>query len=295
MTMTDPDPSTPPFGSERMSLAQYTGYLLRRAYARSIDCEREWMPHEVGLREMAVMATLHQRGPTSQRDLGERLHVNRSVMVKVVDTLEGRGFVARDRNTDDRRSYALRLTDPGLSALEDARADLRRLDNNLTAGLDEAERRALTGHLRTLLGDVPVTEVEVVGHATAFLLAHAHRTLRERAVEGFESLGIEPRDFGILAVLEAEQPCSRVQVATRIGVTPPAVQGAIDALVQRGLVRWATKAGDRRVHDLELTEKGVECLRSARHAAALIQADVTRLLGSQAESEMRGLLLKLIA
>ncbi len=42
------------------------------------------------LREVAILALLAEREPTSQRDLGELLLVNRSVMVKFLDVMEAR-------------------------------------------------------------------------------------------------------------------------------------------------------------------------------------------------------------
>jgi DNA-binding MarR family transcriptional regulator len=285
-------PSAPPGGP---GLTQYTGYLLRRAYARSIDSERACLSDEASLREISVMATLLHDGATSQREIGDMLHVNRSVMVKVVDALEARGWVVRERNPEDRRSYALRLTSAGIEALDAAHVDLERLERDLTAELDDDQRRTLARHLRTLLAAEPVSEVESLGQVTAFLLTHAHLTLRARATAAFVSLGIDPRDFGILSVVEAEQPCSRVRIAARIGVTPPAVQGAIDALLDRGLIRRTTIVGDRRVHNLELTSEGLACLKSARRAAVQIQSDITRVLGDEAESELRELLRKVIS
>jgi DNA-binding MarR family transcriptional regulator len=276
-------------------LTKYVGYLLRRAYARSVDCERACLDPDVGLREIALLATLRHNGPTSQRQLGGILGVNRTVMVKLVDSAEERGWVVRERNADDRRSYALRLTDAGLATLRDAHSDLQRLEAGLTHGLDDVERTALGRHLRTLLGEDEVVDVEGLSETTAILVEHAHRTLRQRAMSAFESLGIDPRDFGILAVVAAEQPCSQVLVAARIGVTPPAVQGAIDDLVARGLLRRTTNTADRRMLALSVTPDGETCLAKARAVATTIQDEVTGTLGRSAEAELRGLLQKLIA
>ncbi|MGH3507841.1 MAG: MarR family winged helix-turn-helix transcriptional regulator [Nocardioidaceae bacterium] len=276
-------------------LTHYTGYLLRRAYAHSLDQERACLQDETGMREVAVLATLHHHGTTSQRELGDLLRVNRSVMVKVVDGLEGRGWVVRERNPEDRRSYALRITAPGVRALEGAWKDLDRLDQELMAGLDAAERVALAQHLRTLLGVAPVLGVGRLGERTSYLLTFAHQSVRNRAMAALGPLGIDTRDFGILSVVSAEQPCSRVLIASRIGVTPPAVQRSIDGLVSRGLLQMAAKPGDRREHALELTKEGRRVLAAARRAASRVQADVTRALGESSEAELRSLLTKLIA
>lgn len=276
-------------------LTRFTGYLLRRAHARSADLERNCLPHDVGIREIAVLAALQADGPASQRELGERLHVNRSVMVKLVDALEERDWVVRERNPHDRRSYALRVTDAGRRVLEDTGADVARLEAELTAGLDEGERQRLAEHLRSLLTSVAPLVLGPLDEATPFLIAQAHRTLRERAHGAFAPLGIDPRGFGILSVVAAEQPCSRTLVATRIGVTPPAVQGAIDDLIGRGFLGWATNAEDRREHALEVTEEGRRCLTAARQAAVAIQHEVSGMLGEPAERELARLLTKIIS
>ena len=276
-------------------LTHYTGYLLRRAYARSLDQERACLQDDTGMREVAVLAALHANGATSQRELGDLLHVNRSVMVKVVDALEGRGWVVRERNPADRRSYALRITEAGVRVLEGAWVDLDRLDRELMAGLDATERVTLARHLRTLLGLAPVLGVEQLGERPSYLLTFAHQSARNRAMATLGPLGIDTRDFGILSVVSAEQPCSRVLVASRIGVTPPAVQGSIDALVRRGLLQIASNPGDRREHALELTKEGRRVLAAARRAAGRVQADVTLALGESGEAELRSLLSKVIA
>ena len=276
-------------------LRTYVGYLLRRVYARSADLERECLGDGAGLRELAVLATLRRDGPTSQRRLGDLLHVNRTVMVKLVDAIEAKGWVVRRRNAEDRRSYALQLTEAGLRALGGMDARLARLESQLTDGLDATERTRLTHHLRTLLAGDEVVNLEGVGETTAFLVTHSYRALRARSRNAFADLGIEPRDFGILSVVAARQPCSQVEVAAQIGVTPPAVQGAIDALADRGFLARTSFEADRRVHHLSLTEQGGDCLRRARVAAAEIQREVTQLLGADQEADLRDLLAKVLA
>jgi DNA-binding MarR family transcriptional regulator len=292
--MTQTDEASQPAAPGGPGLTRYTGYLLRRAYARSADLERSCLPHDVGLREVSVLAALQTVGPVSQRELGERLHVNRSVMVKLVDALERRRWVVRERNPHDRRSYALRVTGTGSRILEDTRADVARLEAELTAALDADERQRLGRHLRSLLESVAPEVLGSLDDATPALLGHAHRTLRDRANGAFEPLGIDPRGFAILSVVAAEQPCSRALVAARIGVTPPAVQGSIDDLIGRGYLGRATNAEDRREHALEVTDEGMRCLTSARRAAVAIQHDVSRMLGEPAEQDLARLLTKLI-
>ena len=74
-----------------------------------------------------MLATLEALGPRSQQELATGLSVNRTVMVKLIDGLEARGFVERVRNPHDRRAYALHATPagPGVHG-RDAAADAAR-------------------------------------------------------------------------------------------------------------------------------------------------------------------------
>src|SRR3954470_7467862 len=86
------------------ALGGYVGYLLRRAAVRATDCAASGIPPPHQARDAALLAMLRERGPLSQRELGLLSHVNRTIMVGLVDELEGRGLVVRERNPSDRRS-----------------------------------------------------------------------------------------------------------------------------------------------------------------------------------------------
>src|SRR6201991_5202357 len=99
-------------------LTDYTGYLLRTAFLRAAGLVPKTFPKGSHPRDASVLSTLEAVGPCSQQQLVEALHVNRSVMVKLIDGLEARGLVERRRNPADRRSYALYPTAEGRHAIE---------------------------------------------------------------------------------------------------------------------------------------------------------------------------------
>src|ERR1700759_5445902 len=99
------------------ALDDYTGYLLRTAFLRAAGLAAKIFPPGAHPRDAAILATLEAVGPCSQQQLGDSLHVNRTAMVKLIDSLEARGFVERRRNPGDRRSYALYPTGAGRRAL----------------------------------------------------------------------------------------------------------------------------------------------------------------------------------
>src|SRR5437870_3874037 len=52
-------------------------------------------------------------GPISQHQLSEQLGIDRTTMVELIDDLESKGVVVRQRNPADRRAYSIRLTPKG--------------------------------------------------------------------------------------------------------------------------------------------------------------------------------------
>ena len=72
-------------------------------------------------------------------------------MVSVVDELERKGLVERRRNPDDRRAYALALTDEGESMRRRARRLLASAERRLLAPFSSAESELLRDLLRRLV------------------------------------------------------------------------------------------------------------------------------------------------
>jgi DNA-binding MarR family transcriptional regulator len=68
-----------------------------------------------------IMSVLHERGDMTMGAIGTALGMPLSSLTGLADSLEGKGIVIRIRQSDDRRSICLRLTDPGKRLYESAR------------------------------------------------------------------------------------------------------------------------------------------------------------------------------
>jgi DNA-binding MarR family transcriptional regulator len=278
------------------ALACYVGFLLRRAHVRARYCAATVIPEPHRPRHVAVLAMLHECGPLSQRELGLRANVNRTIMVKVVDELEAHGLVVRERNPADRRSYALAPTKHGLAILRALTQALALGEAQLTAALTEAEHARLNELLRRLLrADSAESAITLsLGTLTGYLIAQAHYQLRRRSEHRLAPLHLALRQFGALAAIAAEAPCSQQRIATILGVSPPAVLAIIDELAEAGLVRRTRNPVDRRAYQLTLTDAGRDRLQAAHHALAGEQAGIVRRLGADSEAELRALLTKML-
>jgi DNA-binding MarR family transcriptional regulator len=200
----------------------------------------------------------------------------------------------RDRNPDDRRSYALRITPAGESASARLNQDLDKAEAELTANLSRPEVERLKRRLRGLLADNPALAVTSLVDRTGYLITHAHHQLRGWAEIGLEPLGLRPRDFGVLMTVAREQPCSQAHLAAAVGVTSPGVLGFIGDLESKGYVSRSRNPEDRRQLNLTLTDAGRSCLEQGLEVVKAVHARNVALLGEQGDEELRTLLTKLL-
>jgi DNA-binding MarR family transcriptional regulator len=103
-------------------------------------------------RTYAVLMALATEDGQSQRQLSARLGIHRNAMVTVIDALEADGLVKRMANPDDRRAFAITLTDHARSVLPDLDKAGRALEDTVTATLSAAERNTLRELLQRIAG-----------------------------------------------------------------------------------------------------------------------------------------------
>jgi len=106
---------------------------------------------QLEIKQYVALATLASDGHLSQHQLGQRLRIDRTTMVALVDTLETNGDVIRQRNPEDRRAYALQITRHGRSTLARAKRAVSTAEHEISAGLSDAELRQLKDLLTRLL------------------------------------------------------------------------------------------------------------------------------------------------
>jgi DNA-binding MarR family transcriptional regulator len=146
-----PEPFDP---AVRDVLCERMGFLFAKLHHRwgtaSAAALREAGLGLSGMR-MGALAMVERAGPMSQQELGEYLRKDRTSVVAIVDELEGEGLVERRRNPEDRRAYALQVTERGSDWLSRARPLLEERDEELLGDLDQEERQVLRELLQRVL------------------------------------------------------------------------------------------------------------------------------------------------
>jgi DNA-binding MarR family transcriptional regulator len=275
-------------------LEDFTGYMLRLAHTRAHQVAAAAFPEGPHPREYAVLTAIAAAGPLSQQRLAERLHVNRTLMVAVADTLERRGLVERRRDPADRRSYALHVTPTGHAELERLHGEIERVDRRMTERLTDGERARLNELLRKLVAVDLAFVPDPLADRTGFLLSRAHFSSRDRADELLRPYGIVVRHFGLMMLLAEHGPSSQQALARRLSVSPAMITQIVDDVEARGLVERRPNPGDRRSYLVTLTPAGKRTLTAGRRVARTVADEFVAKLGEDGDRELRALLRKLV-
>ena len=119
----------------------YSCFSMRRQLAKLIE------KADISLGEYLVLRNIWlsnynffpggREGSVKAADLSDLLELSRPAITRILNSLENRGFIVRNVNKKDRRSFAIELTETGIEAIE------------------KANRRILgfAGKLAELLGD----------------------------------------------------------------------------------------------------------------------------------------------
>jgi DNA-binding MarR family transcriptional regulator len=267
-------------------LAGNVFFLLRQVHARfssAADCAA------TDSRDFLILDALGGQDWASQIDLAERLGINRTIMVQVIDRLEERGEVQRTRDPANRRQYVLSLTDRGWAVLEDRRLTVAERDARLTSALTRQE----TVRLDVLLARLLPASARPLVQGTENLVAQVDLRLRRQGDDKLAGTGLRLRYHRPLTALATSGPCSQQQLAELLAITGPAASQLVDELVKQELVRRGRDPHDRRRYALEMTEAGREALAVTDAAVRELTEDVAALLGPGGEDALRALLLKI--
>ncbi|MFI9637664.1 MarR family winged helix-turn-helix transcriptional regulator [Nocardia sp. NPDC051929] len=133
-------------------LTSRLGYLLKHAQSRMAELNTKALaPYGIDGRELGVLSVLAGREPTSQQQAAQRLGIDRTTMVTMLDTLEGKGLVARQPDANDRRRNVVALTDAGQDTLRRATEASDAAEREFLAQLSPQAAQQLRNSLQTIV------------------------------------------------------------------------------------------------------------------------------------------------
>jgi MarR family transcriptional regulator, temperature-dependent positive regulator of motility len=134
------------------ALEQSPSHLLHRALQRALDIyAEEFGDAGITQRQFAVLAAASEREGATQADLVRITGIDRSTLADMARRMIGRGLLERQRSNLDARANAVRLTEAGRTALNEARPKMAAADSRVLKLISGGGRRAaFVGLLRDL-------------------------------------------------------------------------------------------------------------------------------------------------
>ena len=139
---------------------------------------------------------------------------------------------------------------------------------------------------------IPGVHSALVRH-TGFLLARLGMVASKRFATQMETIGLSPRTWGALNVLDHEGEITQHALGRCIGADPSTIVAMVDELERAGLVERRRHPSDRRAHALHVTDAGRKTLASGRALAVEAQNDLLSALDAKEREQLHELLLKL--
>ena len=109
-------------------------------------------PHGITSGQYNVLRILRGARPDgyARCDIAERMIERAPDVTRLIDRLEARGLVERDRSSEDRRRTVTRITDKGLRLLERMQPEVDALHDHIERRLSPRDRKELSRILEQL-------------------------------------------------------------------------------------------------------------------------------------------------
>lgn len=125
-------------------LVARSGFLLVRLGLRfKAQALAELAQADFSQYHYSVLALLDEQPQETQAQIADTLCLDRSQLVRILDSLEDRGLIARHRDRTDRRRHTVSVTAAGRRQLHQLRRMIDELEDDLLAPLTGADRRRL--------------------------------------------------------------------------------------------------------------------------------------------------------
>ena len=133
------------------TLRRFAGYAAKRAFnVLREDLLRALKPYDLRMLTYTALVLIVDNPGLRQSQLAAAMDVERPNLVVIIDELEHRGLIQRDRDPHDRRAYALNPTPDGKRLYIKTLRAVEQHEEALLSGLDEEARTAMFAALEKI-------------------------------------------------------------------------------------------------------------------------------------------------
>ncbi|AJE03136.1 MarR family winged helix-turn-helix transcriptional regulator [Geobacter pickeringii] len=124
--------------------------LMRAAESVTGRVNRSMAAFDLTISQFGVLEALYHKGPLCQRDIAAKILKSTGNITLVIDNLEKRGLVRRERDSADRRYLTVHLTGEGTAIIAEAFARVEAAIFAEMAALNDEEQELLGRLCKTL-------------------------------------------------------------------------------------------------------------------------------------------------
>ena len=135
-----------------------------RKIIRSVDQHSKWLSAEYGITipQLLSLMELVESGPMTLKEISEAIFIGSSTLVGIVDRLEARGLVKRERSDKDRRKVMIAPTEQGHELIQRSPSPLQ---DNLRIALNQLPELERTTIALSLERIVELLEIKQISAA----------------------------------------------------------------------------------------------------------------------------------
>jgi DNA-binding MarR family transcriptional regulator len=156
-TPTIPQRSELPSDRHDLRILQSIRRIIRSValYSKKLATE-----HGITSPQLVCLLKLADRGPLSVKGLASEVYLSPSTVVGIVDRLEARGLVRRDRSNGDRRLVLISVTAAGKELVTDAPSPLQDALAKSLRGLSDLERATIALSFERIVDLMEIRQVD---------------------------------------------------------------------------------------------------------------------------------------
>lgn len=146
---------TPPLGHD-MRILNAIRQIIRAA---DVDSRKLAAEHQITAPQLMCLMAVVEKGSATAIDISRRIHVSASTLVGVMDRLEAKGLITRQRSDEDRREVVILPTKTGRSLVANTPFPLQYSLGRALAQLPETQREQLAVWMERLVDLMGAKEV----------------------------------------------------------------------------------------------------------------------------------------
>jgi DNA-binding MarR family transcriptional regulator len=128
--------------------------------ATDIDSRKLAAEHRITAPQLMCLLAVVEKGSITSIDISRRIHLSPSTLVGILDRLESKGLVQRERNEEDRREIAIRATQAGLKLASQTPFLLQYSLGKALNQLSEKERDEIAQWMERLVELMGIGEID---------------------------------------------------------------------------------------------------------------------------------------